>query len=148
MDVVILDDERTSIALLQHFVRECDCTPVAFTNPTDGLQWCAAHTPGLVIVDYRMPAMDGIEFTRRLRALPGKAAIPVLMVSASTDRLLRQHALRTGVNALLRKPIDWTVFSAFMDSVHPQPATSRGSREGGDVLVGRPHDEHRATRSS
>jgi CheY-like chemotaxis protein len=146
MDVVILDDERTSIALLGHYVRKFDCTPVRFTNPIDGLQWCAAHTPGLVIVDYKMPEMDGIEFTRRLRALPGKAVIRILMVSASTDRLLRQHALRAGVNSFLRKPIDWTLFSAFVESVPRQPA-SGGAREGEGVSARRLNDEHRATGS-
>ena len=148
MDIVILDDERTSIALLEHYVRKFDCTPVRFTNPGDALQWCAAHSPGLVIVDYKMPEMDGIEFTRRLRALPGKAAVPVLMVSASTDRLLRQHALRTGVNSFLRKPIERTQFSAFLQSVF-RSQLPPGAREGDCVFPQpEPANEQRANRAS
>ena len=147
MDVVIVDDQRTSIALLQHYVRKFDCTPVRFTNPTDGLQWCATHSPSLVIVDYQMPEMDGLQFTRRFRALPDKAAVPVLMVTASTDRLLRQHALRIGVNSFLRKPIDRALFSAFMESVLPQPATLRDSPEREVVSERRAHNERRVPRS-
>jgi putative two-component system response regulator len=147
MDVVIVDDERTSIALLQHFVRKFDCTPVRFTHPTDGLQWCATHSPGLVIVDYQMPEMDGLEFTRRFRALPDKAAVPILMVTASTDRLLRQHALRIGVNSFMRKPIDRALFSAFMESVLPQPATFRDSPQREVVWERRANNERRAPRS-
>jgi putative two-component system response regulator len=120
VEVVILDDERVSLTLLEHYLRKSAHTAVRFTRAAEALQWCATHDSNLIIVDYKMPDMDGIEFTRRLRVLPGNAAVPVLMVSASTDRLLEAHALRSGVNAFLRKPIDAVLFSSFLESALPQ----------------------------
>jgi putative two-component system response regulator len=56
--------------------------------------------------------MDGIEFARRLRLMPGKLEIPVLMVTARDDRELRHHALTTGINDFLTKPLDAVEFRA------------------------------------
>ncbi len=107
LDIVLVDDAPIAIALLKRLVGNLpDCTPVPFTRPAEGLEWCQLHDPDMVIVDYMMPAMDGIEFTRRFRQLPGKAETPVLMVTASDDRDLRHRALNLGINDFLTKPFD------------------------------------------
>lgn len=107
MDIVIVDDSPIAIALLKRLVGKlADSTPLPFTSSVAGLEWCAAHDPDLVIVDYMMPDMDGIEFTRRFRLLPGKAETPVLMVTSSDDRELRHRALNLGISDFLTKPFD------------------------------------------
>ena len=107
MDIVIVDDSPITIALLSKLVGKLpDCTAMAFTSAAQGLAWCVANDPDLVVVDYLMPEMDGIEFTRRFRALPGKADTPVLMVTAAEDRELRHRALTLGINDFLNKPFD------------------------------------------
>jgi putative two-component system response regulator len=107
MDIVIIDDSPITIALLRKLVGKLDdCTAVPFISAAQGLEWCVAHDPDLVIVDYLMPEMDGLEFTRRFRTLPGKADTPVLMVTAAEDRELRHRALTLGINDFLNKPFD------------------------------------------
>ena len=105
-EILILDDERTSTALLACYVRRFKCFPTRFGHANEALAWCETHEPAAVIVDYMMPDMDGLEFTRRFRRLPGKADIPVLMVSAFGDSSLKQDALAAGVNEFLHKPVD------------------------------------------
>ena len=107
-EILILDDERTSTALLACYVRRFKCSPTRFAHANEALAWCETHEPAAVIVDYMMPDMDGLEFTRRFRQLPGKAAVPVLMVSAYGD--LKQAALAAGVDEFLQKPVDATDF--------------------------------------
>jgi CheY-like chemotaxis protein len=107
-EILILDDERTSTALLACYVRRFKCLPTRFGHASEALAWCETHDPAAVIVDYMMPDMDGLEFTRRLRVLPGKADIPVLLVSAYCDSLLKQAALAAGVHEFLQKPVDAT----------------------------------------
>jgi putative two-component system response regulator len=115
MNILLLDDEPIAIALLKSHVSKLgDCTPVAFTRPAESLVWCMANEPDMVIVDYVMPQMDGIEFTRRFRRLPGKAEIPVLMVTADNDRELRHRALEMGINDFLTKPVDAVELTARM----------------------------------
>jgi putative two-component system response regulator len=108
MDIVIVDDAPITIALLKKLVSNLDgCRPVPFLRAAEGLAWCAANDPDLVIVDYMMPEIDGIEFARRFRALPGKLDTPLLMVTAAgDDRDLKHRALSLGINDFLNKPFD------------------------------------------
>jgi CheY-like chemotaxis protein/HPt (histidine-containing phosphotransfer) domain-containing protein len=70
------------------------------------MTWCKANDPDLVIVGYMMPGLNGIEFTEHFRQLAGKEDTPVLMVTASTDREVRNRAFENGVNDFLNKPYD------------------------------------------
>jgi putative two-component system response regulator len=107
MDIVIVDDSPIIIALLKKLVsRMDDCRAIPFTSAAQALGWCVENEPDLVIVDYMMPEMDGIQFTRRFRLLPGKVDTPVLMVTAAEDRELRHRALSLGINDFLNKPFD------------------------------------------
>lgn len=107
MDIVIVDDAPIMIALLRKLVGQMEgCEPVPFTDPGEGLAWCEAHDPDLVIVDYLMPGIDGIEFARRFREMPGKRDTPLLMVTAEGDREIRHRALSLGINDFLNKPFD------------------------------------------
>ncbi len=107
MDVVIVDDTQINVTLMQALISKVDgCKPVCFTDSAAGLAWCIDREPDLVIVDYMMPAPDGIEFIRRLRATPGKADVPILMVTADHEKDVRYRALETGATDFLTKPID------------------------------------------
>ncbi|MFC7542696.1 response regulator [Siccirubricoccus deserti] len=66
----------------------------------------------LVISDFRMPGMDGAAFTRQLRATPGCATLPVLIVTAHDDRGYRVRALDAGATDFLQSPIDHFEFVA------------------------------------
>lgn len=111
MDVVIVDDTPINVTLMQALVNKVEgCHAVSFTNSFDGLAWCLKNDPDLVIVDYMMPAPDGIEFIRRFRESPGKAETPMLMVTADYEKEVRYRALESGATDFLTKPVDRTEF--------------------------------------
>lgn len=113
MNVLLVDDTPINITLLSHLVSRLDgCEATGHTEPAAALAWCAAHVPDLVLLDYMMPGIDGIEFLRRFREIPGCADIPVLMVTANDELEVRHRALQAGANDFLTKPIDKTEFSA------------------------------------
>jgi len=113
MKVVIIDDAQINVTLLQHLVRKLpDCEPISFLDPVAGLEWCLANEPDLVIVDYMMPELSGIELVERFRAVPAYADIPVLMVTANFEAEVRHQALKAGVTDFLNKPLDNTEFLA------------------------------------
>jgi CheY-like chemotaxis protein/HPt (histidine-containing phosphotransfer) domain-containing protein len=108
MNIVILDDEPVSLAVMKQLVAKLpDCEAHAFTEASAALIWCMNNTTDLVIVDYSMPALDGVEFTRRLRALPNDRRTPVVMVSAVVDDQVIKRALQSGVDDFLHKPFDF-----------------------------------------
>lgn len=64
--VVIIDDSDINLTLLSALVvRLGDCEPILFENPSEALEWCFENEPDLIIVDYMMPVIDGIEFVSR-----------------------------------------------------------------------------------
>ncbi|GJL55353.1 MAG: Fis family transcriptional regulator [Nitrospirales bacterium] len=60
----------------------------------------------VILTDYQMPNMDGMELLHNLTALPNTASIPVIMITAFGDETLEVEARRAGACAVLRKPID------------------------------------------
>lgn len=107
MQVIIVEDEPVSLTVLKQIVEKLsDCQVQGFTEAGTALTWCRRNEPDLVIVGYMMPVLNGIEFTEHFRRLPGKSDTPVLMVTASTDREVRNSAFENGVNDFLNKPYD------------------------------------------
>ncbi|MCB1968332.1 MAG: response regulator, partial [Candidatus Accumulibacter sp.] len=76
--IAIVDDSDINLVLLKALVGKLgDCEAVLFQESPKGLQWCSENLPDLVIVDYMMPELDGLEFISRLRKVPGRDELPV-----------------------------------------------------------------------
>lgn len=111
MKIVIIDDTPLNLTLMQALVGKlADCEPVPFIDPLAGLAWCQANEPDLIVVDYMMPGLDGVEFIRRIRATPERSDVPILMVTADHERQTRYDALQSGATDFLNKPVDRNEF--------------------------------------
>ena len=111
--IAIVDDSDINLTLLSALVRRLgDCEPLLFQESPKGLSWCAENVPDLIIVDYMMPEIDGIEFISRLRQTVGREDVPVLMITANDDKEVRYEALQKGATDFLIKPVDRIEFSA------------------------------------
>ncbi len=107
MKVAIVDDTPLNLLLMEKLVaRQPGCTPHAFSRAREGLRWCLENEPDLIIVDYMMPEIDGLQFIREVRARHERDDVPILMVTASSERSTRYEALGCGANDFLTKPID------------------------------------------
>ena len=109
MAIAIVDDTPLNLTLIQALVRKL--TPpgteiVTFTSPLEGLQWCGSNEPDLLIVDYMMPDINGIEFIETVRKLYPSDTVPILMVTAAHEKEVRYQSLTAGANDFLTKPID------------------------------------------
>ena len=106
--VVIVDDRSTARSLLEGLARTLEPGIVveSYADPLDALAQIQLTTPDLIITDYRMPGMDGIEFTRRIRAERRLADVPIIIVTVVEDRQVRYQALENGATDFLTRPID------------------------------------------
>ena len=113
MIVVIVDDNPINVELTEALIDEMeDCTATCFTDPFDGFAWCNTNPFDLLIVDYMMPSLDGIEFIAGLRANPSLSKVPMLMVTATNERTVLHRALESGATDFLTKPLDTIEFGA------------------------------------
>ncbi|MFM9969256.1 MAG: response regulator, partial [Burkholderiales bacterium] len=106
--VLIVDDQSTSRAILEQVVLGIDgnVSTESFADPLAVIRWATHRMADLILVDFQMPEMDGIELTRRLRLLSGYENIPIVMVTVNEERSIRYAALDAGVTDFLIKPID------------------------------------------
>ena len=112
MIIAIIEDTPVNLVLMQSLVRRLgDHECFAFADPVVGLLWCVENTPDLIIVDYMMPTMDGLEFVRRCRAEDCLKDQPILMVTAAAEREVMYAALEAGATDFLTKPIDKNEFN-------------------------------------
>lgn len=106
--ILIVDDQSISRKLLEKLISTLDgATEIAaLGDPLEALDWATRHTPDLVLTDYKMPVIDGIEFTRRFRQLEHCGDVPLVMVTCIEDREVRYQALESGATDFLTKPVD------------------------------------------
>jgi len=106
--VVIIDDQSTGRTILEQVVQNIspNITQSSFADPFEALEACRRQPPDLLITDYRMPALDGIEVIRRFRRIPSCAHAPIVVVTIVEDRNIRYEALEAGATDFLNRPFD------------------------------------------
>ena len=114
LNVVVIDDRVTNRNILTRLAASVEegLRVRAFASPQTALDWLQDTTPDLVITDYKMPGMDGADFIRAFRALPGAADVPVVVVTVYEDRSYCYQALEAGATDFLLSPVDHVEFRA------------------------------------
>jgi diguanylate cyclase (GGDEF)-like protein/PAS domain S-box-containing protein len=106
--VVILDDRVTNRNIFAKLAASIEpgVSVQTFGNPVEALAWMATNTPDLVVTDYKMPDLDGAEFTRRFRQLKDCQDVPVVVLTVYEERSFRLNALEAGATDFLQSPVD------------------------------------------
>jgi len=106
--VLIVDDESTGRTILAKIIQQAeqDVIVESFDNPLQALQWLDHNHPDLIITDYRMPDINGVELIRKIRAKPVCQDIPIMMITVVSEKSVRYDALEAGATAFLTRPID------------------------------------------
>jgi two-component system response regulator RpfG len=106
--VLIVDDETTGRTILSKIIQqvENDVNVEAFDNPLEALDWLDDNHPDLIVTDYRMPGMNGVDLIRKIRERQGCQDIPIMMITVVSEKSVRYDALEAGATAFLTRPID------------------------------------------
>jgi len=105
--VVIVDDSKIELTLYGHVLKSLDeVQDIPFDSSASALRWCEQNDSDLILLDYSMPAPDGLEFIEHFYNVTGKSDIPVVMITSEQDRYVRHRALELGADGFLTKPVD------------------------------------------
>jgi two-component system response regulator RpfG len=106
--VLIVDDESTGRTILSKIIQqvEDDISVVAFDNPLEALSWLDNNHPDLIVTDYRMPDINGVDLIRKIREKSASQDIPIMMITVVSEKSVRYDALEAGATAFLTRPID------------------------------------------
>lgn len=126
--ILVAEDNMVNSHIVRHLLESYGCIVETATNGKDALALFSASEPyhyDAIIMDIRMPVMDGLEATRKIRALGGEGCfspdaltIPIIALTANALDEDRKETMEAGMNAHLTKPIDagelFTVLAASM----------------------------------
>ena len=107
--ILAIDDKKDNLVTLSALLRNLmpDCTVVTAQSGMEGIGKARAELPDTILLDIKMPDMDGFETCRRLKADESTKHIPVIMITAiKTDPQSRIKGLEIGADAFIAKPID------------------------------------------
>jgi DNA-binding NtrC family response regulator len=119
--VVIVDDEKSYVELMAQMIENnLDCKVHAFTSPVDALSKLAEISAGVIVTDYSMPQMDGIEFVRHASKVTPKTAF-IMISGHDLDPLEHELVRLKRLKLRLQKPFGWRPLTEAVLKVWPGP---------------------------
>ena len=107
MHILCVDDEPISRRVIREVLRTADITVTEAPDAETGLALLDTLPIDLILMDLRMPGMDGLSAIRAIRARQdGVASAPVILITADTSMDLTERSAAAGANAMVRKPVD------------------------------------------
>jgi two-component system cell cycle response regulator DivK len=103
--VLIVDDNAMNVKLARDVLRFAGFRTLEAANAIDGIALAATEAPDAVLMDIRLPDLDGIEAMSRLKANSTTAAIPVVALTSFAMKGDRDRLLAAGFDGYLEKPI-------------------------------------------
>lgn len=107
MRALVIDDSRAIRRLVGNILREMGWEVTEAIHGLDALdQLKLSGCPDLILIDWNMPEMNGLEFIKAARAIPEYKDVPMMMVTTETEMERMAQAFIAGVNEYLMKPFD------------------------------------------
>jgi CheY-like chemotaxis protein len=101
---LVVDDEFHIVQVVAIKLRNNGYEVVTADNGADAYTLACEHKPDIIVTDYQMPGLTGLELIEKLRSTPQTAAIPVIMLTARGFAIEDQQKESLGISACLSKP--------------------------------------------
>jgi two-component system phosphate regulon response regulator PhoB len=146
--VLVVEDEAALLALLRYNLEKAGFRVDEATDGQEALLRIAESQPDLLILDWMLPALSGVEVCRQVRRKPATRALPVIMVTARTEDHDAVRALDIGADDYIVKPFSMEALLARVRALlrRAAPSPSRGVLTYIDLTLDQ--DAHRVTRGT
>jgi two-component system cell cycle response regulator DivK len=108
--ILVVEDKEKSMKLFRDVLRATGYRTLEATTGGQAVELAAGHVPDLVLMDIRLPDIDGIDALSRLRANERTASIPVLALTAQAMDGDRERFLAAGFDGYVSKPVNVVEF--------------------------------------
>ena len=115
--ILMVEDRSDDRYLMRWLLDGMDLEVRDAADGDAALAACAEWSPDLVLLDFGLPDMDGLELMKRLRAAPGASGLPIIAVTARVLPEEREMALSSGCTAYVPKPVVPESFVAIVRSL-------------------------------
>lgn len=140
--ILVVDDEKTQRLLTRDHLEREGFTVAEAASGEDALSALEENQPGLILLDVKMPGMDGLEVCRRVRANPDTKYIPIMMVTGSENTADLVEGFSAGATDFLTKPIKWDLLHHRVKFILRAAGFEKRLRDGtgtaNDVKIERP----------
>jgi two-component system, chemotaxis family, chemotaxis protein CheY len=109
---LVVDDSRVVRKVARRILEDLGFEVAEAGDGAEALTWVRTAMPDVVLLDWNMPVMNGLEFLRRLRAEPGGAAPRVVFCSVESDLDRVREALDAGADEYIMKPFDGDIVAS------------------------------------
>jgi len=109
---LIVDDSKVIRMVARKILEELEFETVEAADGKLALAGCQRKMPDVILLDWNMPVMDGIDFLRELRNLPGGDTPKVIFCTTENDIESIQKAIDAGANEYIMKPFDSEIIQA------------------------------------
>lgn len=123
--ILIVDDEKCNVGILSLVVASLGHESIEAYSGKHAIKIVATKQPNLVLLDFMMPGINGIETLRHIRDLPDGKSLPIFIITASQDRSVEEHAKSAGATGFLKKPFDLNTLKVVIEEhCNEQPLTA------------------------
>jgi two-component system phosphate regulon response regulator PhoB len=142
--VLVVEDDPDIGAMLEYTLTNAECQVIAVNDCQSALRELAGPVPNLVLLDWMLPDMSGIELLRRLRREPRLREIPVIMLTARGEEADRVRGLESGADDYVVKPFSIRELKARINTHLRKQVNDRATTFSIDGLV-LDQESHRTT---
>lgn len=115
MKIVSIDDNENNLLLIEAFCQELGYNVTSFDNPLDALLYVLSNPIDMIIIDYMMPELNGLDFITEFRK--NNQSVPIIMITAANEEDIHHSAFVAGANDFLAKPVNSTLFKARVNNL-------------------------------
>jgi len=110
--VMVVDDSRIMRNIVKNTFTELKiiCDFIEATNGREALQQLQNHTVHLVLLDWNMPELSGLDFLKKVRAMDQYKNLPIIMVTSESAKYNVIEALKSGASDYIIKPVNDKIF--------------------------------------